>query len=173
MGSPRVMGGSQSSYARFAGLMYLFTAFDVAGVVILSRIPRALGCARLSVLHGRLCWKPSPAAVFGCAPRYWRPADRDSGACPRSVAVDSGDQHTDARIARRWARRDGGLTTSSAPVKVRFLTMTSASISTVSELEDGLCRSTRRTGRLSPRRVPQASRQLSPRRYRSWSGWGL
>jgi hypothetical protein len=30
--------GSQSSYARFAGLMYLFTAFDVTSVVILSRI---------------------------------------------------------------------------------------------------------------------------------------
>jgi len=34
----RVAGGTQSSYARFAGLMYLFTAFDVTGVVILSRI---------------------------------------------------------------------------------------------------------------------------------------
>jgi len=34
----RIAGGSQSSYARFAGLMYFFTAFDVAGVVILSRI---------------------------------------------------------------------------------------------------------------------------------------
>jgi hypothetical protein len=34
----RIAGGSQRSYARFAGLMYFFTAFDVAGVVILSRI---------------------------------------------------------------------------------------------------------------------------------------
>ena len=34
----RIAGGSQSSYARFAGLMYLFTAFDFTGVVILSRI---------------------------------------------------------------------------------------------------------------------------------------
>jgi Domain of unknown function (DUF4386) len=34
----RIAGGSQSSYARFAGLMYFFTAFDVTGVVILSRI---------------------------------------------------------------------------------------------------------------------------------------
>jgi uncharacterized protein DUF4386 len=34
----RIAGGSQTSYARFAGLMYLFTAFDVTGVVILSRI---------------------------------------------------------------------------------------------------------------------------------------
>jgi hypothetical protein len=33
-----IAGGSQSSYARFAGLMYFFTAFDVTGVVILSRI---------------------------------------------------------------------------------------------------------------------------------------
>jgi hypothetical protein len=33
-----VAGGTQSSYARFAGLMYFFTVFDVAGVVILSRI---------------------------------------------------------------------------------------------------------------------------------------
>lgn len=30
--------GSQNSYARFAGLMYFFTAFDIAGVVIVSRI---------------------------------------------------------------------------------------------------------------------------------------
>jgi hypothetical protein len=30
--------GTQRAYARFAGLMYLFTAFDVAGVVIVSRI---------------------------------------------------------------------------------------------------------------------------------------
>jgi hypothetical protein len=34
----RIAGGSQSSYARFAGLIYFFTAFDIAGVVILSRI---------------------------------------------------------------------------------------------------------------------------------------
>ncbi len=34
----RIAGGSQSSYARFAGLMYFFTAFDVTGVVIVSRI---------------------------------------------------------------------------------------------------------------------------------------
>jgi uncharacterized protein DUF4386 len=34
----RIEGGSQSSYARFAGLMYLFTVFDVTGVVIVSRI---------------------------------------------------------------------------------------------------------------------------------------
>ena len=34
----RIARGSQSSYARFAGLMYLFTAFDITGVVILSRI---------------------------------------------------------------------------------------------------------------------------------------
>ena len=34
----RIARGSQSSYARFAGLMYFFTAFDVTGVVILSRI---------------------------------------------------------------------------------------------------------------------------------------
>jgi hypothetical protein len=34
----RIAGGAQSSYARFAGLMYLFTAFDVTGVVIASRI---------------------------------------------------------------------------------------------------------------------------------------
>jgi uncharacterized protein DUF4386 len=30
--------GSQQAYARFAGLMYFFTAFDVAGVVIVGRI---------------------------------------------------------------------------------------------------------------------------------------
>ena len=30
--------GTQEAYARFAGLMYLFTAFDVTGVVIVSRI---------------------------------------------------------------------------------------------------------------------------------------
>jgi hypothetical protein len=34
----RLARGTQSSYARFAGLMYFFTVFDVAGVVILSRI---------------------------------------------------------------------------------------------------------------------------------------
>src|ERR1700730_7942963 len=34
----RIAGGSQSSYARFAGLMYFFTVFDVTGVVIVSRI---------------------------------------------------------------------------------------------------------------------------------------
>jgi len=34
----RIARGSQSSYARFAGLMYLFSAFDITGVVILSRI---------------------------------------------------------------------------------------------------------------------------------------
>ena len=34
----RIARGSQSSYARFAGLMYLFTAFDITGVVIVSRI---------------------------------------------------------------------------------------------------------------------------------------
>jgi hypothetical protein len=34
----RVAGGSQTSYARFAGLMYFFTIFDVTGVVILSRV---------------------------------------------------------------------------------------------------------------------------------------
>jgi hypothetical protein len=34
----RIARGSQSSYARLAGLMYFFTAFDFAGVVILSRV---------------------------------------------------------------------------------------------------------------------------------------
>jgi hypothetical protein len=34
----RIARGSQSSYARFAGLMYFFTVFDITGVVILSRI---------------------------------------------------------------------------------------------------------------------------------------
>jgi hypothetical protein len=33
-----IAGGSQGSYARFAGVMYFFTAFDVTGVVILSRV---------------------------------------------------------------------------------------------------------------------------------------
>ena len=33
--------GSQNSYARFAGLMYFFTAFDISGVVILSRISQS------------------------------------------------------------------------------------------------------------------------------------
>src|ERR1700674_1088269 len=36
--TPLMARGSQSSYARLAGFMYFFTAFDVAGVVILSRI---------------------------------------------------------------------------------------------------------------------------------------
>ncbi|HEX6555956.1 MAG TPA: hypothetical protein VF026_24575, partial [Ktedonobacteraceae bacterium] len=31
-------GHSQRAYARLAGLMYFFTAFDITGVVILSRI---------------------------------------------------------------------------------------------------------------------------------------
>jgi hypothetical protein len=34
----RIAAGSQSSYARLAGLMYFFTAFDLTGFVILSRI---------------------------------------------------------------------------------------------------------------------------------------
>jgi uncharacterized protein DUF4386 len=34
----RIARGSQSSYARFAGLMYFFTVFDVTGVVIISRL---------------------------------------------------------------------------------------------------------------------------------------
>jgi hypothetical protein len=34
----RVLEGSQNAYARFAGFMYFFTAFDVAAVIIVSRI---------------------------------------------------------------------------------------------------------------------------------------
>jgi hypothetical protein len=34
----RIEGASQSSYARFAGVMYFFTVFDISGVVILSTI---------------------------------------------------------------------------------------------------------------------------------------
>jgi hypothetical protein len=36
--STRVAGGPQLAYARFAGIMYFFTVFDIAGVAIVSRI---------------------------------------------------------------------------------------------------------------------------------------
>jgi Domain of unknown function (DUF4386) len=50
-----IAGGSQSSYARFAGLMYFFTAFDIAGVVILSRISRS--GTFLGTAHSIAAWE--------------------------------------------------------------------------------------------------------------------
>src|SRR5438552_10938614 len=36
--TPRTREGSQNAYARFAGVMYFFTVFDVTGVVIAARV---------------------------------------------------------------------------------------------------------------------------------------
>jgi hypothetical protein len=51
----RAAAGSQNSYARFAGLMYFFTVFDVTGVVIVSRISGNGNF--LDTAHGVAAWE--------------------------------------------------------------------------------------------------------------------
>jgi hypothetical protein len=46
---------SQRAYARFAGLMYFFTAFDVAGVIIVTRISG--GSSFLDTAHRVAAWE--------------------------------------------------------------------------------------------------------------------